>query len=76
MITNVFVDEKARHKGLATTLIDRALCEAIRRNIDEVWLWCTEDKIPFYGRFGFKDTGQFSVDKRNGKMQYWLKWTF
>lgn len=74
VITNVFVDEQARHRGLATTLIDRALCEAIRRNIKEVWLWCTEGNIPFYERFGFKDTGEFTIDKCNGKVMHYMKW--
>lgn len=72
-LTNVFTSPLHRKHGIATLLIRRALKEAKRKRIEFVRLWTTDDLIPFYIRFGFRDTGHFTIDKRNGIVQYTLQ---
>lgn len=72
-LTDVFTSPSHRKQGISTLLIRRALKEAKRRRIKTVRLWTTDDLIPFYRRFGFQDTGEFTIDKRNGTEQHYLQ---
>lgn len=52
------VDEKFRHKGLATRLIERAIKECISRGAEAIWFTARVHLINFYNKFGFKEYGE------------------
>jgi predicted GNAT family N-acyltransferase len=52
-ITNVFVKETARGRGLASTLLKTALAFCEEQKVQTVILWPTEKSRPLYERHGF-----------------------
>ena len=63
-LLNVYVEPAWRRKRLASTLIDRVLAEARRRNIRVVSLHSTEEGRALYESNGFRATNEmFFVDQ-------------
>ena len=59
-ITNLFVKEKFRRKGIASSLVQRAIEEAKRRKVVEIHVTTRKDNlkaINFYQELGFRKEG-------------------
>jgi len=52
-ITNFFVNESLRGRGLGSRILDEALDFCRRENVHSVVLWPTERSRPLYQRYGF-----------------------
>ena len=52
-ISNFFVLPDHRNQGGGAQLMEAALAECCARNVDNIFLWPTEESRSLYGRFGF-----------------------
>ncbi len=63
VISGVFTNSLYRGKGYATECVKALINQLHKRNIDEIYLWCEEDRIPFYEKMGFYMSGQIYLRK-------------
>ncbi len=60
-LLNVFVDPGYRRRGLARSLVELCLAEALRRSIRVVSLHASREGAPLYERLGFKATNEMML---------------
>ena len=63
VISGVFTNPVHRGKGYATECVKALISELHKQDVDEVYLWCEEDKIPFYEKMGFSTSGQIYMKR-------------
>ena len=54
LVLDVIVDPAHRERGLGKALLDRILGDPRLASVKHVELYCREEMIPFYERFGFE----------------------
>jgi len=60
-VLNVFVEPRVRGRGLARALMDMAMAEAKRRNLEYLILHATAMAMPMYGKFGWRRTSEMAM---------------
>jgi predicted GNAT family acetyltransferase len=63
IISGVFTNPLYRGRGYASECVKAVINELYKKNVEKVYLWCEEDKIPFYEKLGFKFMGQIYLRK-------------
>ncbi|MBE6803099.1 MAG: GNAT family N-acetyltransferase [Ruminococcaceae bacterium] len=63
IISGVFTNPLYRGKGYASRCVKAVINQLCKKNVEKVYLWCEEDKIPFYKKLGFKFSGQIYLRK-------------
>lgn len=63
VISGVFTNPLYRGKGYASQCVKAVINQLCKKNVEKVYLWCEEDKIPFYKKLGFKFSGQIYLRK-------------
>lgn len=63
VISGVFTNPLYRGKGYASRCVKAVINQLCKKNVEKVYLWCEEDKIPFYIKLGFKFSGQIYLRK-------------
>ena len=53
-VSNLFVRDAARNRGVGSLLLQAALDECARADVDTVFLWPTPRSRPLYARHGFR----------------------
>ncbi len=66
-ITNVYTQPQYRRKGINSKIMDLLVEEIKKRGISYIWLWATEQGIPMYKKYGFKDLTAFATMDYNIK---------
>ena len=56
-VSNLYVRDDHRNLGVGSALLQAALDECTRRDVDAVFLWPTARSRPLYERFGFTHDG-------------------
>jgi len=56
-VTNVYVREAERGRGLGGRLLETAIEWSRGRSVDSILLWPSEGSRSLYTRFGFRDSG-------------------
>ncbi len=62
-ISGVFTNPLYRGKGYASECIKALVNKLFELDVKEVYLWCEEDKIPFYVKNGFDVCGSIYIRK-------------
>jgi ribosomal protein S18 acetylase RimI-like enzyme len=60
-ILNVFVEPRGRGRGLAHALMDMAMAESKRRNLEYLILHATAMAMPMYEKFGWRRTSEMAM---------------
>ena len=63
IISGVFTNPLYRGKGYASQCVKAVINQLCKKNVEKVYLWCEEDKLPFYEKLGFKFSGQIYLRK-------------
>ncbi len=63
VISGVFTIPGHRGKGYATECVTALIKELHKQAVDNAYLWCEEDKIPFYEKAGFCISGKIYLRK-------------
>lgn len=58
-ITNVYTEPEYRRQGISTVLLDQLFEVVKAEGLNYVWLWATEQGIPLYEKYGFKELKDF-----------------
>ncbi len=58
VISGVFTNPLYRGKGYATQCVKALINQLYKQNVSKIYLWCEEDKIPFYKKTGFDICGE------------------
>ncbi len=54
-VTNVYTCPEYRRKGISTILMDMLVKEVKKRDVPYIWLWATNEGVPLYKKYGFKN---------------------
>lgn len=65
----IAVVPKVRGEGVARILVDRTITWAKDHGEKGLWLTCLEDRLAFWGKFGFQPVGSAVFAKENKKAQ-------
>ena len=57
LVLDVIVDTESRHRGLGKALMDAMIAHPLLSGVQHIELYCRLELIPFYERWGFKETG-------------------
>ncbi len=63
VISGVFTNDLYRGKGYASECVKAIINELYKHNVSRIYLWCKENKIPFYEKLGFKQCGEIYLRK-------------
>jgi GNAT superfamily N-acetyltransferase len=63
-VSSLFVREEARNRGVGSALLEAALDECARLDVDNVFLWPTPRSRSLYGRHGFEAADNMLVLRR------------
>ncbi len=63
VISGVVTSPEYRSKGLASMCVKGAVGELYKRKINNVYLWCEKNTVPFYKSLGFKEQGEVYILK-------------
>jgi GNAT superfamily N-acetyltransferase len=63
-VSNLFVRESARSRGVGSLLLRAALDECVRADVDDVFLWPTPRSRSLYARHGFEASDNVLVLRR------------
>ncbi len=58
-VANVYTAPDYRGRGIATALLDRAVAEAKRRGVEQLWLGASRMGRPVYLKYGFTETDEW-----------------
>ena len=62
-VSNVFVLPEYRNSGGGALLLDAAIAECRRANVDSMFLWASDESRPLYKRHGFAEPERVYVNE-------------
>ncbi len=63
VISGVFTDPSYRGRGYAAECVKALINQLYKQNVDKIYLWCEENKIPFYEKMGFNLSSEIYLRK-------------
>lgn len=63
VVSGVFTNSGYRGKGYATECVRALINQLHQQDVNKIYLWCEEDKIPFYKKMGFNENGKIYLGK-------------
>jgi N-acetyltransferase len=64
LVLDVVVDGEARQRGLGRALMDAMIAHPALKQVQHFELYCRAELIPFYERWGFKETAELRFMRR------------
>ena len=62
IVEDVIIDQSLRGKGIGRVMMEQILDRL--KHVEEIILFCAEERVPFYTRLGFEQSTYPSVMKR------------